>query len=102
MTNTTTHAPNISNKKIDPSQTIGLHSKIHVKINMLIELWASNYATHDCLFNRVDKAFQYVFKLHDNESFIWIVFNNAKAGSTTRIQNQHLYINNISKHWTLI
>ncbi len=69
---------------------------------MLIELWANNYAIHDCLFNRANKAFQYVSKLHDKKSFIWIAFNNPKVGSTTSIQNQHLYTNNISKYWTLI
>jgi hypothetical protein len=41
----------------DSSQTIGLHSKIQIKIGMLIELCARNYATHDGLFNGVDGVF---------------------------------------------
>jgi hypothetical protein len=71
--------------KNDPSQTTGLHSNIQVKIDMLIKLCASNCATHDDLFNGANEVFQYVSKLHDSESLIWIAFNNPKAGSTTRI-----------------
>ncbi len=41
--------------KNDPSQTTSLHSKIQIKIGMLIELCARNYATHDKLFNGVDE-----------------------------------------------
>ncbi len=71
--------------KNDSSQIIGLHSKIQIKIGMLIELCARNYATHDELFNGVDGVFQYFTRLQKNESFIWIGFNNPKAGSGTRI-----------------
>jgi hypothetical protein len=77
-----------------------LHSNIQVKIGMMV--CASNYAIHDGLFNGVDGVFQYVSKSHDSESLIWIVFNNPKVGFTTKIQNQHLYTNNILKHWTPI
>jgi len=52
--------------KNDPSQTTNLHSKIQVKVGMLVEICASNYAIHDGLFNGVDKVFQYVSKLHDS------------------------------------
>jgi len=69
---------------------------------MMIKLYASNYAIHDGLFNGADGVFQYVSKSHDSESFIWIVFNNPKASSTTKKQNQHLYTTNIPKHWTPI
>jgi len=69
---------------------------------MLVELCASNCATRDGLFNRVDRVFQYAFKLHDSESLILIAFNNPKIVSTTRIWNQHLYTTNIPKHWTPI
>jgi hypothetical protein len=79
-----------------------LHSKIHVKIGTLVELCIGNYATHDGLFNKVDKVFQYASILHDSESLILIAFNNPKTSSTTRIQNQHLYTTNIPKHWTPI
>jgi hypothetical protein len=73
--------------KNDPSQTIGLHSKIQIKIGMLIELCVGNYATHDGLFNGPDRVFQYVTKLQNNESLIWIGFNNPKARFTTKIRN---------------
>jgi hypothetical protein len=62
---------------------------------MLIKLCVGNYASHNDLFNGVNEVFQYVSKLHDNESLIWIAFNNPKVGFTTRSQNQHLYPTNI-------
>jgi len=71
--------------KNDPSQTTSLHSKIQIKIAMLIKLCVGNYAIHDELFNGANGVFQYVTKLQNNQSFIWIGFNNPKAGSTTRI-----------------
>jgi hypothetical protein len=48
-------------------------------------LCVGNYATHDGLFNGGDEVFQYVSKLHGNESLLWIGFNNPKVGSTSRI-----------------
>jgi hypothetical protein len=69
---------------------------------MMVESCTSNHAIHDGLFNRVHRVFQYVSKSYDSESFIWIVLNNPKVGSTTKIQNQHLSTNNILKHWTPI
>jgi hypothetical protein len=33
---------------------------------------------------------QYVTKLQNNESLIWIGFDNLKVGPATKIQNQHL------------
>jgi hypothetical protein len=51
-----------------------LHSKIQVKISMLVELCVGNYAIHDGLFHWANGVFQYVSKLHDNESLIWIIF----------------------------
>ncbi len=54
---------------------------------MLIKLCARNYANHDKLFNGVDGVFRYVTKLQNNESFVWIGFNNPKVGSAIRIRN---------------
>jgi hypothetical protein len=71
--------------KNDPSQTTGLHSKIQIKIGMLIELCAGNYGSHDGFFNGANGVFQYVTKLQNNESLIRIGFNNPKVGSTTTI-----------------
>jgi hypothetical protein len=69
---------------------------------MLVKLCAGNYATHEGLFNGVDGVFQYVTKLQNNESFIWINFNNPKAGYVVKIQNRHLYTTHIHETWTLI
>jgi hypothetical protein len=79
----------------DLSQTTSLHPKIQIKIGMLIELCDKNYAIHDELFNGVDGVFQYVTKLQNNESLIWIGFNNPKVGFVTRIRNQHLHTTHI-------
>jgi hypothetical protein len=65
---------------------------------MLVELCVGNYAIPDGLSNGANKVSQYVSKIHDSESFVWIIFNNPKACSITRIQNQHLYTTNIPKH----
>lgn len=70
------HCPKYFKLKNDLSKTSCLHSKIQIKIEMLIELWASNYATYDGLFNGFDGVFQYVTQVNDNEPFIWISFNN--------------------------
>jgi hypothetical protein len=69
---------------------------------MLIKLCVGNYATHDKLFNGADGVFQYVTKLQNNESFIWIGFNNTKARFAVKIRNQHLYTTHIHETWTLI
>jgi hypothetical protein len=73
----------------DSSQTVGLHSKIQIKIGMLIKLCA----IHDGLSNGVDGVFQYVTKLQNNESFIWIGFNNPKIGFVTRIRKS-IFVHN--------
>ncbi len=54
---------------------------------MLVELCVGNYAIHDGLFDGANKVFQYVSKIHDSESFIWIAFNNPKTCFITKIQN---------------
>ncbi len=41
----------------DPSKTTSLHSTIHIKQNMLIELFAGNYATFNGLVNGIDEHF---------------------------------------------
>jgi hypothetical protein len=69
--------------KNDSSQKVGLHSKIQIKICMLIELCVGNYATHNDLLNGANEVFQYVSKLHDSESHIWIAFNIPNVCSKT-------------------
>jgi hypothetical protein len=88
--------------KNDPSQTVGLHSKIQIKIGILIKICAGNYSTRDKLFNGANGVFQYLTKLQSNESLIWIGFNNLKTWSITRIQNWHLYTTHIHETWTSI
>jgi hypothetical protein len=42
----------------DPNFTIKLHLKFRVKKNMLVELCAGNYSTHDGLVNGANGIFQ--------------------------------------------
>ncbi len=42
----------------DSNITMGLHSKINIKIYMLVELCVGNYATFDGLVNGVDGIFK--------------------------------------------
>jgi hypothetical protein len=68
-----------------------LHLEVKVKKNMLVELCAENYATHDDLVNGVDGIFQGPTKVFNSQEVIWILFNNPKCGQLTRIKNAHLY-----------
>jgi hypothetical protein len=43
-----------------------LHLEVQVKKNMLVELCATNYATHDGLINGVDKIFQGSIKVFNS------------------------------------
>ena len=74
----------------DPSKTAGLHTLIKVKKNMLVELCAGNYATHDGLVNGADGLFK-TFMLINSKTYIFIEFLNTKIGSLTRLANAHLY-----------
>jgi hypothetical protein len=75
----------------DANFTTTLHSKDQVKKNILVELCAGNYATHDGLVNGVDGIFQGSTKIFNSQEVIWILFNNLKCGQLTRVKNAHLY-----------
>ncbi len=64
---------------------------VQVKKNMLVELCAKNYATHDGLVNDVDGIFQVSTNVLNSQEVIWILFNNTKCDQLTRIKNAHLY-----------
>jgi hypothetical protein len=86
----------------DPSKTAGLHTLIKVKRNMLVELCAGNYATHDGLVNGADGLLK-TFILINSKTYIFIEFLNPKIGSLTRLANAHLYKDkNICRTWTPI
>ncbi len=61
----------------DPSKTVGLRITIHIKQNMVVELYAGNYATYDGLVNGVDSVFK-TSSYHD-KTIIWILFSNKKT-----------------------
>jgi hypothetical protein len=64
----------------DANVTIGLHSKVQVKKNKLVELCVKNYATHDGLVNGANGIFQGSTKLFNSQEVIWILFTNPKNG----------------------
>jgi hypothetical protein len=51
------------------------HFTIHIKIYMLIELRANNYATFDGFMNRIDVIFN-ASTTYNDKTLIWIMFQN--------------------------
>jgi hypothetical protein len=86
----------------DANFTIELSLEVQIKKNILVELCARNYATHDGLVNGVDGIFQGSIKIFNSRKVIWILFNNPKCGQLTRIKNAHLYEHEIHLTWTPI
>ncbi len=64
----------------DANFIVGLHLEVQVKKNMLVDLCARNYVTHDGLVNGVDGIFQGSTKIFNSQEVIWILFNNPKCG----------------------
>ncbi len=64
----------------DANVTIGLHSKVQVKKNKLVELCVKNYATPDGLVNGANGVFQGSTKVFNSQEVIWILFTNPKNG----------------------
>ncbi len=83
----------------DPSKIVGLHSTIHIKIYVLIELCASNYAISDGLMNGDDDIFKasttYCEKNHYMDNVL-----EFKIGTLIREKYNHYYNNNIESKWT--
>jgi hypothetical protein len=60
----------------DVNFTIGLHSKVQVKKNMLVELCVGNYATHDGLINGANEIFQGSIKVFNSQEQIMHICMN--------------------------
>jgi hypothetical protein len=74
---------------------MGLHSTIHIKRNMLVELCVGNYATYDGVVNGVDDIFK-ASTTYCGKIIIWI--QNFKIGILTREKYNHYYNNNIEQN----
>jgi hypothetical protein len=57
----------------DPSKIVSWHSTIHIKIYMLVELCASNYATSNGLVNGTNGIFKTSTTYYE-KTIIWIMF----------------------------
>ncbi len=79
----------------DPFKTIGLHSTIHIKKYMLVELCVGNYAMYDGLVNKTSTTYC-------DKTIMWIMFQNSKIGTLTTKKYSHYYNNNIESKWTSI
>ena len=84
----------------NPNETTCLHAEIRVQKDMLVELSAGNYATHDGLVNGADGLFEGLSLLPNSQTIILILFNNFKIGHLTRIKKNHLYTQEIYPTWT--
>jgi hypothetical protein len=78
----------------DLSKIVGLHSTIHININMLVELFVDNYATFDGLVDGVDENFK-ASTTYCEKTIIWIMFHNSKIGPLRKQKYSHYYDNNI-------
>jgi hypothetical protein len=85
----------------DSSKTVGLHTTIHIKQNMVVKLCAQNYATYDGLVNGTNGEFKTPTSYH-NKTMVWILFPNQKIGVLVREKSTQLYTNNIQSNWTPI
>ena len=72
-----------------------MYVEIRVQKNMLVELCAGNYATHDGLVNGADGLFKGSSLLPNSQTIIWILFNNSKTKHLTRIKSNHIYTQEI-------
>jgi hypothetical protein len=86
-----------------PNQTSGFHYELFFKKDMVIKLYAGNYATLYGLVNGVDDTFQYYTKTC-SKIMIWINFYNPQIGINMRIQysQTYKYFLALEKNWTLI
>jgi hypothetical protein len=85
----------------DSNKTASLHTTIHIKQNMVVELGAQNYATYDGFVNGANGAFKTSTSYH-NKIMVWILFPNKKIGLLVREKSTQLYTNNIQSNWTPI
>jgi hypothetical protein len=85
----------------DLNKTIGLHTTIHIKQDMVVELCARNYVTYDGLVNGANGVFKTSTSYH-KKTIIRILFPNPKIVMLDRKKFTHLYTNNIQPNWTPI
>jgi len=78
----------------DLNKIAGLHSTLHIKKDMLVELCVGNCATFDGLVNGADGIFK-ALTTYCEKTIIWIMFQNFKIGTLTRKKYNHYYDNNI-------
>ncbi len=81
------------------SKTMCLHSTIHIKEDMLVELCVSYYATFNGLVNGTNDIFK-ASTTYCEKTIIWIIFQNFKIGTLTNEKYSHYYDNNIESKWT--
>jgi hypothetical protein len=67
---------------------MSLHSIIHIKKDMLVELCVGNYATFDGLMNGANDIFK--TSTYCEKTIMWIMFQNSKIGTLTRKKYSHL------------
>jgi len=85
----------------DLSKVVGLHFIINIKIYMLVELQANNYATSNGLVNGTDGIFETSIT-YCEKTIIWIMFQISKIRTLTKEKYIHYYNNNIDSKWTPI
>ncbi len=85
----------------DFCKTMSFHSTINIKIYMLVELCAGNYATSNGLVNGVDGIFK-TLTTYCEKIIIWIMFQNFEIRTLTKEKYNHYYNNDIDSKWTPI
>lgn len=75
--------------------------QIILKLNMLIEIYSTNYGSQDGLVNGVDGIMKAYTKTKDFD-VKWIKFNDSNIGHDQEKKLAFLYIDHISKYWTPI
>ncbi|XP_059070801.1 uncharacterized protein LOC131860407 [Cryptomeria japonica] len=81
--------------------TTTLPSEIHVKPNILVEIYAGNYNTQDGLVNGSDGIFK-IYTKHNHIDIIWIDFNDPTVGIQQRKKLAPYYNPTIQTNWTPI
>ena len=83
-------------------KTVTLPSKILVKRNILVELYAGNYNIEDGLVNGADGAIRSYSYGKKEMDVIWIEFVDPNVGKMQREKFHELYNDNFSPSWTPI
>ena len=73
-------------------KTVILPSRILVKRNILVELFAGNYNIEDGLVNGVDGAFMCYSKRNKQCDVVWIDFGDENVGKFQRKKIHELYM----------